>query len=91
MFLENSRYVDLATVEATTRNGRTVSALTLRLPPPTPGRARQVHDGDRLDLIAHEKLADATRFWRVADANTALDSRRLTDTTGAEIVVPEKP
>ena len=44
--------------------------------------------GDRLDLIAHERTGDATQFWHIADANTALDSRTLVETPGDTLDVP---
>ena len=43
---------------------------------------------DRLDLIAHAQYGDATQFWRVADANSALDSRTLVATPGGSVDVP---
>jgi len=39
-------------------------------------------------VIADAQYGDATRFWHIADANTALDSRTLTDTVGESILVP---
>ena len=89
MFLPKSRYAAIPTVDATDRSGRPVQALKLRVPPQTSGTPYQVRDGDRLDLIAQDRLADATRFWRVADANTARDARTLTEQTGTVIVVPD--
>ena len=37
---------------------------------------------DRLDLLAQARYGDDTRFWHIADANTALDARKLTAHTG---------
>ena len=45
-------------------------------------------DDDRLDVLAHERLANGTRFWHIADANTALDARELVSETGRTIRVP---
>ena len=33
-------------------------------------------------------VGDATQFWHVADANTALDSRTLVETPGDTLNVP---
>ena len=41
-----------------------------------------MQSGDRLDLIAQARVGDATQFWHVADANTALDGRTLVETRG---------
>jgi len=47
-----------------------------------------VQAGDRLDLIAQDRVGDATQFWHIADANTALDSRTLVETVGDTLNVP---
>lgn len=88
MFLANSRYVNVATVETTTSTGEKVIALKLRRLTPVTGEARGVSAGDRLDLIAQEQYGDATLFWHVADANTAPDSRVLAETPGDSLNVP---
>lgn len=75
--LKTSRYADVPTVDATASGGRTVPALTLRVLPPADGNPYLVLENDRLDLIADRSYGDATRFWRIADANTELDARRL--------------
>lgn len=88
MFLDNSRYKNVATVQTTLATGETVVALKLRRLTPVAGDPRTVRSGDRLDLIAHELNGDATQFWHVADANTALDSRSLVATVGDALDVP---
>ncbi|MCY1352272.1 hypothetical protein D9M69_385610 [compost metagenome] len=47
-----------------------------------------VQAGDRLDLLAHARNGDATQFWHVADANSALDGRSLVATPGDTLLVP---
>ena len=47
-----------------------------------------MQSGDRLDLIAQARVGDATQFWHVADANTALDGRTLVETVGDTLNVP---
>ncbi len=88
MFLANSRYGKVATVETTTSTGESVTALKLRRLTPVAGDAQMVQAGDRLDLLAQARGGDATRFWHIADANTALDGRRLVETPGDTLVVP---
>ncbi len=88
MFLPNSRYFKVATVETTTSTGETVTALKLRRLLQVAGEPVMVQAGDRLDLIAHARVGDATQFWHVADANSALDARTLTETPGETLDVP---
>jgi hypothetical protein len=90
MFLPNSRYANVATVATTGPAGEVVMALKLRRLTPIVGDPRTVSSGDRLDLIAHELVGDATQGWHVADANTALDSRTLLETPGETINVPRR-
>jgi hypothetical protein len=86
-FLKTSRYAQQPTVEAPGPRGKTVTALTLRGLPPTEGDPYRVRDDDRLDLVADRSFGDATQFWRIADANSELDARRLIE-PGREIDVP---
>ena len=88
MFLPNSRYHNVTTVETTTSTGETVTALKLRRLTPAAGDPQMVQSGDRLDLFAQARTGDATQFWHVADANTALDGRTLVAVPGDTIVVP---
>jgi hypothetical protein len=89
MFLANSRYTKVATVAATTSTGETVVALKLRRLTPVTGDPQMVQSGDRLDLLAQARTGDATQFWHIADANTALDSRTLVETPGDTLAVPK--
>ena len=89
MFLANSRYARVATVETTTSTGETVTALQLRALTPVAGDPQTVQANDRLDLIAQKYYSDATQFWHVADANTALDGRTLVQTPGDTLAVPK--
>lgn len=90
MFLPNSRYAAVDTVATTLADGTPVQALKLRRPGNVAGVPRQVQANERLDLYAHELGGDATRFWYVADANSALDSRELTATPGNYLLMPER-
>jgi hypothetical protein len=88
MFLDNSRYARMETTKVKTESGSTVVALKLRRLPPVTGDPHTVESGERLDVIADSQYGDATRFWHIADANSELDSRTLTDTVGESILVP---
>jgi len=88
MFLPNSRYYKVATVETVSSTGETVTALKLRRLTPATGDTQMVQAGDRLDLFAQTQTGDATQFWHVADANTALDGPTLVETPGDTLKVP---
>ncbi len=90
MFLPNSRYAKVATVETVTSTAERVTALKLRRLTLVSGEPHMVDGGDRLDLLAHARTGDATQFWHVADANTALDSRTLVETPGDTLDVPRR-
>lgn len=50
-----------------------------------------VTEGERLDNIAATELGDPELFWRLCDANGALDPLELTETAGRRlrITLPE--
>ena len=90
MFLENSRYYQQPTVEAATREGRTVLALKLRSLPDQEGAVHMVQDHDRVDILAQQNYNDGTKFWHIADANTELQANELVAEPGATFNLPEK-
>jgi hypothetical protein len=77
MFLKTSRYANTPQVQLTLADGTQVAAVQLRTIPATSGDPTAVTGNDRLDIMAERSYGDATRFWHIADANTALDSNRL--------------
>lgn len=89
MFLANSRYANVATVDTVASTGERVTALRLRKLTPVAGDPQTVQAHDRLDLFAQANQGDATQFWHVADANTALDGRTLVDIPGDTLAVPK--
>lgn len=89
MFLENSRYYKLATVPGVAAGGHSVTALKLRPLPATGGELHEVKDNDQLDVLAHQRYVDGTKFWHIADANTALKAGQLLADTGAVVLVPK--
>ncbi len=90
MFLKNSRYYGLDTVEATDRHGRPVKAIKRRPLPTTSGDAYTVQGPDKLDVLAQRLQKDPTRFWHIADANSELEANELTRTAGRVVDVPKK-
>ena len=90
MFLPNSRYYQQKVVDAIAAGGRLVKAVTLRRLASPAGDPAPVKGTDRLDIIAQRKYGDATMFWHVADANTALEAAELVRVPGRVIQVPDK-
>ena len=89
MFRDRSRYFGLPTDTVPHPDGRTVTVVKPRRLPRSGGTPVGVRDGDRLDLMARARLEDGTAYWRIADANTELEARRLEGPAGREIDVPE--
>lgn len=77
MFIENSRYIDVKTVDVETENGRIVSAIKLRRLPYAAGAPTVIKGNDRLDVMAQRQYSDGTKFWHIADANTELEANKL--------------
>jgi hypothetical protein len=76
------------------RGQREVRYLRRRTPAdPATARVLAVHRvgaDDRLDLVTARYLGDPSAFWRVADANAALDPDALVgpQAEGGDLVVP---
>ncbi len=92
MFDVNSRYYGLDTGVYVTADGRELPYVRRRFVPPgetLPLLAEvTVAQGDRLDLITARTLGVAEAFWRVADANNALDPAALTAEPGRRLRIP---
>ena len=92
MFDAASRYYALETASYTLANGQVVTYKRRRFLP----RAESlpllvevtVQQGQRLDQITAEQLGDPTQFWRIADANNAMNPVLLTDEPGRVLRVP---
>ncbi len=92
MIDQNSRYHRIGTDTLETGDGRIVTYLRRRFLP----RGERlpllvevtVNDGDRLDLITARTLGDPEQFWRVADANNAMNPDDLIREPGATLRVP---
>ncbi len=77
MFDANSRYLKCPVVEVETAKSKKVNSVKLRRLPHAPGNLTEVKGTDRLDIMAHRKYADGTKFWHVTDANTELEANDL--------------
>jgi hypothetical protein len=91
MFEPNSRYYALETTTITLSDGRTIAYKRRRFLPegtamPLLAEVTVVQD-ERLDLIAARTLGDSEQFWRVADANNAIDPFELTTVVGLTLRV----
>jgi hypothetical protein len=80
-FPPTSRYYGLETAFLEGADGQTIVYLRRRfLPPPERFallREHVVADGERLDLITATYLGDPLQWWRIADANRALNPEEL--------------
>jgi hypothetical protein len=87
-----SRYNGVATTTITLADGRTVSYLRRRVvPQPSLFATLQsvtIQDGDRIDRVAAQYLGDPLAFWRLCDANGALQPEDLTANPGSTISIP---
>jgi nucleoid-associated protein YgaU len=91
MFNHTSRYHSIGISTTTAADGRTVSYLRRRFIPGAETMATLVEvtvtEADRLDLIAARVLGDPEQFWRIADANNAMDPLDLTAEPGGTLKV----
>jgi hypothetical protein len=82
-FPPSSRYNAVETATLTAPDGRTIVYLRRRfVPPPDRFALLQEHTvvpGERLDQIAAQYLGDPEQFWRICDANNAIDPAELTE------------
>ena len=91
----NSRYHALDTTTRNLPDGREQVYLKRRwVPQPERFVLLQTHPvvaGDRLDNLAARYLGDPEQFWRICDANRALDPEALTERAGRvlRITLPE--
>jgi|SRR5579859_2646153 len=92
MFDYTSRYYTLETVFWDAPDGTPIAYKRRRFLP-MPERLKKlaewpVQQGDRFDLIAARTLGDSQAFWRIADANRAMDPNELTAEPGRHLVIP---
>ena len=92
MFDPTSRYYNLETAGLVMPDGHTVAYVRRRFLPQGAAMPLLVEitvaQGDRLDLITARTLGDPEQFWRVADANDAMNPPDLTAQVGRLLRVP---
>jgi hypothetical protein len=82
------RYDDQARLAVPQDDGMTRPMSTPRVSvAPPPAILYQVHEGDRLDILAARALSDSTRWWVIADANPQADALVL-ERPGTVLEVP---
>lgn len=92
MFEPTSRYARLEKATHTTPDGRVVSYVRRRFLPR--GAAMPLlmehvtREGERLDQVTARALGDPEHYWRVCDANDAMNPRELTDEPGRRLRIP---
>jgi hypothetical protein len=88
-FPATSRYNGVPTATVMAADGTTITYVTRRVVPQPDSLATlqtiTIRDGDRLDRLAGQFLGDPTAFWRICDANGAIDPDTLTDTPGRSL------
>ena len=92
MFDHTSRYYNLEVATKELSDGRTVSYVRRRFLPQggeMPLLAEvEVIQGERIDLVAYRTLGDPLAYWRICDANNAMDPQELTEEPGFRLRVP---
>ena len=92
MFEHTSRYYELPVATFEGPDGRPVAYVRRRFLPQgadLPLLAEvAVEQNERIDTLAHRTLGDAESYWRIADANDAMDPAELTQTPGRRLKVP---
>src|SRR4030095_14182173 len=84
MFGANSRYAKVPIVDVPRPDGKSARVVTLRRLPYVTGNPTEAKGIARLDVMAQRKYKDDTKFWRVADANTELEAKRLVESDRPE-------
>lgn len=81
LFPQNSRYFNVDTAVLTTPGGTEIAYLKRRFLPQSSSLAvigtHTVTEGERLDHIAASALGDPEVYWRLCDANDAMNPSEL--------------
>ena len=92
MFERTSRYYSIETATQTAPDGRLIAYKRRRFLPPGEDMPLLVEvsvtDGDRLDTITARTLGDPEQYWRICDANDAMNPLDLTARPGQTLRVP---
>jgi len=92
MFAKSSRYYSLPNRTWSDPRGREVVYKSVRLIPRPHGQPKTmtvVGQSERLDLVAARTLGRSEHFWKLCDANRALDPFGLVESEKHLLWVPE--
>jgi hypothetical protein len=88
MFDHTSRYYPIETATLQLPDGRMVSYLRRRFLPQgdlLPLLAEvSVTPGERIDAVSYRTLGDPLAFWRICDANDAMDPQQLLEDVSSD-------
>jgi hypothetical protein len=88
-FAANSRYAGVETATWTRTDGLTVRYVKRRFIPAPDNFAtlqeHRVEENDRLDNIAAKHFSDPELYWRLCDANGAMNPAELTTESGRRL------
>ena len=88
MVFKGSRYEKTGVYQATDADGKTVTALGIRIIPHTPaGYLHTFRADERLDILAYNFYRNPEKFWLIADANDAMDPEDLLE-PGRRLRIP---
>ncbi len=91
-FPVTSRYHNIKTAKLKTVAGREIIYLRRRFLPDASNITdlveHTVTEGERLDNITAKYLGDPEQFWRLADANNAMEPEELTAEIGRRLRIP---
>ncbi len=92
MFEHTSRYYNVGTATLVLPDGGEEMYKRRRFLPMSTGMPILVEvtitQGDRLDVMSARTLGDPEQFWRICDANDAMNPTDLTKEIGARLRVP---
>lgn len=92
MFAHTSRYYAIETAIYSSSEGTEHPYIRRRfLPDPAKMDVLsefEVTEGDRLDNITAKTLGDPEQFWRICDANYAMNPLELTAEIGRRLIIP---
>jgi hypothetical protein len=92
MFDYTSRYYNRPTASYTLADGRVVNYTLRRILPDGTNLPllveTTVQQTERLDLVTYRTLGDPIQFWRVCDANNAVNPFDLVEPPGRKLRVP---
>lgn len=92
MFPATSRYYNVEKVTLTTADGKEIIYLRRRFLPASAqsltAAEHTVSEGERLDNVTARYLGDPEQFWRLCDANDAMQPEELTAEIGRRLIIP---